>query len=323
MRHARHRADRGGPIAGRGYLRASQAPLRRDAPVLARWPTRCRGLHRDRLSRVRTLLGAAALLLLGACALTPRVPPEALTNHSAPLRVTVDDCAQVLAADRVAPHAALGTELAVAVWNAKKGRSAAWRADFDALLDAHDLILLQEFYLQPELVDRRYWTFSAGFETNGTRTGVVTLSRTVPLAGCALTGREPILGTRKATSITAFALEDGRTLVVVNLHVVNFSVGLIRFREQLESAIRAVAEHDGPLIFSGDFNTWRRGRVRVVDELLATLDLEPVAFAEDLRVKRFGHPLDHLYVRDLEVLDATTRRVRTSDHNPLLVRLAP
>ena len=31
----------------------------------------------------------------------------------------------------------------------------------------------------------------------------------------------------------------------------------------------------------------------------------------------FGNPLDHIYVRGLTLLDATTEKVESSDHNPL------
>jgi len=34
---------------------------------------------------------------------------------------------------------------------------------------------------------------------------------------------------------------------------------------------------------------------------------------------QFGKPLDHIYVRELAWRHAETKRVSTSDHNPLLV----
>jgi endonuclease/exonuclease/phosphatase (EEP) superfamily protein YafD len=44
-------------------------------------------------------------------------------------------------------------------------------------------------------------------------------------------------------------------------------------------------------------------------------------FDEDHRKRVFGQPLDHIYVRGLEVLEATTRDVDSSDHNPMSARL--
>ena len=44
-------------------------------------------------------------------------------------------------------------------------------------------------------------------------------------------------------------------------------------------------------------------------------------YDEDHRKLAFGKPLDHIYVRGLQVIDATTFRVDSSDHNPMLVRL--
>ena len=49
--------------------------------------------------------------------------------------------------------------------------------------------------------------------------------------------------------------------------------------------------------------------------------MSPVRFDEDNRKKMFGRYLDHVYVRGMDVVEATTRVVTTSDHNPMFVRL--
>jgi endonuclease/exonuclease/phosphatase (EEP) superfamily protein YafD len=51
------------------------------------------------------------------------------------------------------------------------------------------------------------------------------------------------------------------------------------------------------------------------------LNLITLAFDQDHRKRVFGQPLDHIYVRGLEVIEATTREVKSSDHNPMSARL--
>jgi endonuclease/exonuclease/phosphatase (EEP) superfamily protein YafD len=46
-----------------------------------------------------------------------------------------------------------------------------------------------------------------------------------------------------------------------------------------------------------------------------------LSFDEDHRKRVFGHPLDHIYVRGLETIEATTTEVSSSDHNPMSARL--
>jgi endonuclease/exonuclease/phosphatase (EEP) superfamily protein YafD len=58
-----------------------------------------------------------------------------------------------------------------------------------------------------------------------------------------------------------------------------------------------------------------------MEQLLSDLELQPVQFATDERKKMFGRYLDHIYVRGLEVVEATTQVVDASDHNPMFVRL--
>ena len=73
---------------------------------------------------------------------------------------------------------------------------------------------------------------------------------------------------------------------------------------------------------SGDFNTWRKKRIQIVEELAAKLNLSAVEFDDDQRKQAFGNYLDHIYVRGLSTLESATRSVETSDHNPMSVTLS-
>ncbi len=270
-----------------------------------------------------TALPAAALaglLLLGACAHIER-PPAANDNHEAVVAVGFEACRDSLelGTSALPRERRFGNEFSVSVWNTKKGRSEPWRADFERV-SAHDLVLLQEARLNADALGADYWSATPGFSRGGSATGVATLSRVAPLVRCELTGREPILRTVKGTSITKFAISADTTLVVVNVHAVNFAVGMVRFRQQISEAVAAVSNHDGPLIFSGDFNTWRGARLELVRDMLGSLGAAPVSFEIDERSRVLGRHLDHVFIRDLEVIEATTQRVSTSDHNPMILR---
>ena len=83
-----------------------------------------------------------------------------------------------------------------------------------------------------------------------------------------------------------------------------------------------LAVHDGPVILSGDFNTWRKKRLRIVESLAFDLGLEAMSFQEDHRKTVFGQMLDHIYVRSLTPESTDTYNVSSSDHNPLSAELS-
>ncbi|MBL4770630.1 MAG: endonuclease/exonuclease/phosphatase family protein [Planctomycetes bacterium] len=103
-------------------------------------------------------------------------------------------------------------------------------------------------------------------------------------------------------------------------------------KDQMQRIADRILEHEGPAIVCGDFNTWRRDRLRLVHNLLH--DFEPVPF-EDSEHRKTPHwsasfflgdknlPLDHVFVRGLEFKDARVLSSRYSDHGPLSVHLFP
>lgn len=178
--------------------------------------------------------------------------------------------------------------------------------------------------MHSELLDfsqkANYWSFAPGYTHKSLQTGVMTLSSRQPMMHCSLVTWEPWLGTPKATNFTEFALtETEDTLMVVNIHAVNFTLGLEVFRQQIRQVHKIVSDHQGPVIFSGDFNTWRRERFHLLDTMLASLGMHALSFEQDKRKKIFGQHLDHIYIRELQVLGANTQKVRSSDHNPMSV----
>ncbi|MDA0678988.1 MAG: endonuclease/exonuclease/phosphatase family protein [Proteobacteria bacterium] len=211
-------------------------------------------------------------------------------------------------------------------WNIRKGADLKWTSDLETFQTDSDLMIFQEAALNSNswalIATDQYRSFAPGYRTRRSPTGVMTVSAMKPLTQCNLVSIEPWIRTPKATMITEYGLTGtDQTLLVINMHAVNFTIGTRIFEEQLRQARSVVDEHQGPILLSGDFNTWRWRRWAILQEMTTSLGLETLDYDEDHRKRVFGRPLDHIYVRGLEVLQATTGQVDSSDHNPMLARL--
>ena len=151
----------------------------------------------------------------------------------------------------------------------------------------------------------------------------MTFSKHEPVRRHYLTSWEPWLAMPKCTNITEYALSDTKeTLIVVNIHAINFTLGVKQFRKQIEKIRQVLIEHKGPIILSGDFNTWRKKRMSILETLTVELGLDALTFQVDHRKTVFGQLLDHIYVRALTPENTVTHHVQSSDHNPLSAELS-
>lgn len=223
-----------------------------------------------------------------------------------------------------------GVELAdgleVLSWNIQKTDNPGWAADLASFSQGIDLAFIQEASMQAQIPQAipldLYSNFAAGYTTASRATGVLTLSTGTPSMHCELTTWEPWLGTPKATSITAYPLRDREDqLLAINLHAINFDLGLASFHSQFEALRDVLANHQGPIILAGDLNTWSEDRQSLVDEFMLEYGLGSVTFEPDLRTRAFGRALDHIYIRGLRANDAKVIPVSSSDHNALRVSL--
>jgi endonuclease/exonuclease/phosphatase (EEP) superfamily protein YafD len=267
----------------------------------------------------------ASLLLLASCASHTHDPTTLVEQEVVATDVAM--CLASLNAPGTTPAGELdAASIRLLNWNIQKNSRLNWQRDFESLSNERDLVLVQEASLREDSVamidSSRFWSFAAGYTRSGAITGVLTMSRARPMAQCSFVSYEPVLRTPKATSISQYGLTaTDDTLLVVNIHAVNFSMGLGAFQGQFEQVRDVLETHDGPIILSGDFNTWRKKRSEFVDSLALDLGLEALEFAEDYRVTRFGRHLDHIYVRGLSSVESTTAIVGSSDHNPMSVTL--
>ncbi|MEM9208133.1 MAG: endonuclease/exonuclease/phosphatase family protein [Pseudomonadota bacterium] len=239
---------------------------------------------------------------------------------------TASECVAALRGSPSDVGQGLATPIELLSWNVQKGRQANWRADLRELSDGKAFVALQELVLEAgvaaDLPHLAYMAFSQGYTTRTKTTGVATFSAKPPLAECRLSAVEPLLRTPKATSIAEYALQaHAQTLLVVNLHAVNFTLGLKEFATQIEQIREVLEAHDGPAVLGGDFNTWSRRRMRIVDALVDDLGFSDVPLAKDSRKTFNGNPLDHVFTRGFSTVSARSTVVRSSDHNPVAVEL--
>jgi endonuclease/exonuclease/phosphatase (EEP) superfamily protein YafD len=270
------------------------------------------------------------LVLASGCI---RIPKEDLTvSHRSPFASgkQTADCTAV----RLDPAAEAGTASPSAInadgfsllsWNIFKGKKEGWAEDFRKLSRNTDILILQEAYLTDSLKkmlrqEEYHWDMAPAFKYRQIEAGVLTAARTASNFTCAFRETEPITRIPKSVLITRYPMSGtDRELLVANIHGINFTMDNSAFRKQIDRLENILAAHRGPMIVSGDFNTWNSGRMSHVNATADRLDLTAVRFDKTHRSRFFGHDIDHVYYRGLEAKNAATPIVSTSDHNPLTV----
>lgn len=285
------------------------------------------------------LLAALSALLLSGCApfATHKAPePVSVENpFPSPVFETAAGCRQRLSVatrDWIASETSgqgFGQRLVVATWNVQKSRDGEWQGDVRQLTETTDILLLQEAALAlaaNKVLPYSFVAVSEGYRASKGITGILSASHVDPLASCTFIDREPILGTPKASSVTSYPLRDrGETLLVVNVHSINFSLGMSSYRNQLERIARALRSHDGPIILAGDFNIWNGRRAKFVASIAKQLELREVTFGAENGKSVFGYPLDRIFWRGMRLNEAKVVRLASSDHDALVAawRLQP
>lgn len=210
-------------------------------------------------------------------------------------------------------------------WNSYKGNKKGWENEIQRFLGTVDILALQEGYLTESLkallAGAEYrWDLATAFIYSDVHTGVLTASRIHPEALCAFRMMEPASGLPKTVLVTRYPLSGtDKMLLLVNIHMVNFTLDNRVYREQLEKTAEVLGQHDGPFILTGDFNSWSSSRRQILEEVTTQFGAEPVSFAEDNRTSFMGNIVDHIYYHGLVQVDSAAESVTTSDHNPMVV----
>ncbi|WP_300366426.1 endonuclease/exonuclease/phosphatase family protein [Hydrogenimonas sp.] len=219
-------------------------------------------------------------------------------------------------------------QLSLLCWNIqKRSLTPTFRHVFERLLEHHscDLIALQEIRLPHGHMPIHFQHFSHALSCNIMRDshcfGVMTLSRLPLLASHSYLSKAKEVGvaTRKSAVLTQHRLPDGRTLSLLNLHVINF-VPYALFAKELHriGTFLSKAEQDH-LIIAGDFNTWNPKRQTRLQAMMEEFGLEKVVPDNEKKIKSIlGEPLDHIYCRGMDVKHALVIDTPVSDHNPIV-----
>lgn len=259
------------------------------------------------------LLGSSYIFRISSTAQID-VVKHGITNE--PLKCYRDSAAQAIDDNGV---------LNVVVWNIFKQNNANWQTELEQYSQYTRLALLQEVSMSEQFKDYVFeseWFSSHvnAFKSFDINTGVLNLSIRSPLVACAYLQVEPWLLLPKSGIYAVYRLSDERKLAVVNLHSINFTYGIHEYEQQLTTLSDALKNHEGPIIFAGDFNTWSVDRFAAIEQTLKKMGLIEVAFAPDNRKQFFnGMALDHVFYRELNLVSAQSPVTSASDHNPLLV----
>jgi len=126
--------------------------------------------------------------------------------------------------------------------------------------------------------------------------------------------------TYKASLVTLHPLANGEVLTHLNIHAINFVPHLL-FKREMESVWALLKQQTGPMILSGDFNTWNQKRVKTLFQIIQALNLKTVTYPDHRPIKTLNRqPLDYIFYRGLEIKQALALHVANiSDHNPLIV----
>lgn len=259
------------------------------------------------------------ILVLSSIAVTP------FSSASIPEFVIPNDN-EVMSQYGKAETSQLPQTFNVFVWNLHKGEDQGWATDFDQMARSADILLTQEAVNVPFMVDSfqknpHSWNMATSFfMSNGFRTGVATGSK-LPAADLAWERskyREPLAETPKMTLFTELVLENGKKLLVVNIHGILANLNtVVSLVSQLKIISEHLKNHDGPAIVAGDFNTWNTGRMNATLRWAKSEKLTHVKFAIDTR----SQVLDHVFFRDLTLsAGRVMSEVQSSDHKPLAIQ---
>jgi endonuclease/exonuclease/phosphatase (EEP) superfamily protein YafD len=217
----------------------------------------------------------------------------------------------------------------ILVWNLLKAERKNWSTDFKTMAENSDILMLQEGYLNPTMenafLDLKGFRFDFGVsflynKDDNTPTGTALGSRVEPEeSGLLRTSEyEPLIKTPKTITYGLYPIaKSDESLLVLSIHGLNFTEHN-PFVRQIEEALALLDQHDGPVVFAGDFNTRTKKRMTYLRNQMLKRGFKEVAFNNDKRMKVLGHYLDHAFIKKMLVRKARVLgHIKTSDHKPL------
>ncbi|MGZ3787619.1 MAG: endonuclease/exonuclease/phosphatase family protein [Bacteriovorax sp.] len=253
-----------------------------------------------------------------------------LTTHvyAAPYAHPIPD-KDVLLSFGTASKRSLPQRMNILVWNLHKGSNDTFPTDFVELAHEKDLVVAQEMQLDNPMktvfkaFPLNYYATATSFYIGSElyRTGVATSGPVLPTDTRYVRTQtlEPVLNSPKVTLITRYPLNSStKELTIVNIHGINFVDG-ISYKKEIDRIYEQIKDVPGPLIFTGDFNSWSDDRDASLNEMTKKLKLHEANFIPDNRIRFNKHPLDHFfYTDDIKIIEAKVDGFyQGSDHKPL------
>ncbi len=268
--------------------------------------------------RFLTFFSVITAVLLSGCL---EIPPQETLSTNEGTRL-VDHCPEVVPAIRQ-QGGDLKTTFRITSWNMNKFQRAGWQQELNAWAKRSDLLLLQEAMERPalhQLLQQSHfnWLQLQAFRLEGEATGVVNAAPAAALYNCSLREPEPVSRLPKSTLLTLYPL-DGSSypLLVVNVHGVNFELGMAAYRRQMTRLFHLAKRYPGPTVLAGDFAAWGNKRSHYLLKLAQQSGFDEVIPVPDLRLRVLSEPVDHIFYRKLNLQQSESKSTHTSDHNPL------
>lgn len=219
----------------------------------------------------------------------------------------------------------IGEEFGVLCWNTQKTtQTNNFLLTLAQLLDKFpaNFLLLQEAKLT--IADEwqlQNWSYALApnIQTKQLLFGVLTASKTAfSEANPELSLKKEMgLATHKSYMLSKHPLSNGQTLLIVNVHAINF-VSSQYFLQEILLLEDKIRNHQGPLIVAGDFNVWNRKRRLYLRKFSRKLGLKQAYLSDAQNVKSYlNNPLDFILYRDLLLKEARAIKTKISDHNPI------
>jgi endonuclease/exonuclease/phosphatase (EEP) superfamily protein YafD len=244
------------------------------------------------------------------------------------------DAQTLISIGSCAPETLDPQSIKVLVWNIYKGKRENWRRDFLAMGPGHDLLLLQEAYLdsgQRQIFQDDtsfFYTMAVSFLTimDKNPTGVATASNicSINTKWLRSADTEPLAQTPKISLLSTYPIANSpRKLLVVNIHALNLS-SFDSFKRQIESIAIEIVNHQGPVIFGGDYNTRTEERTVYLQQKMRNLGFLEIPYKpEEIANPVIRKVLDHVFVRGLKVkTNFAWAQIESSDHKALSAELS-
>jgi endonuclease/exonuclease/phosphatase (EEP) superfamily protein YafD len=218
--------------------------------------------------------------------------------------------------------------MSVLVWNIYKGKEESFKTDFPELAKDRDLLLIQETdshkRVQNTLETLKDFRWDTGISFTykkrvGSFTGTLIGSKVPPSDVKIIRSKykEPLVRTHKVLTTAYYPIEGKKeSLLAITIHAINFARKKA-FYHQLRQTEQMIREHNGPVIFGGDFNCRSKKKTAYMRSFFKELGFTEVRFRNDNRYRSgmTGRIIDYIFTRDLKILDSEVYgHLKSSDH---------